>query len=148
MIIDFHIKSFHSYSQEEHMNEVFEMFKPYLGNGILENITNTNESQNLHVVIKTPPDIVRIMNHTIHNIADRPLCKDYGIVEVRVVLDDCADIVEVAQCKALSEFVCANKDFPPVTMYPNYNGEMTFRWKFIVDYRNLCNIITNYVVKF
>lgn len=148
MIIDFTLNSFHAYSQEEQMKEVYEMFKPYAGNGILESITDPSESQRMHVILSTPPDVVRIMENTLHNVAERPLCKDYGIVEVRIVLEDCGSEVEKFQSKAVAEYICANKDFPPITMYPNYKGEITFRWKFTVDYRDFCNIINSYVVRF
>jgi len=148
MQIDFQLKPFYIYTDDGRLDEIYDMFEPYVGAGVMTMLTRPEEPHGMDIRLSPKePDIRRVMKSTLGAMEKRAEYSDHGIIEVKVVIDDGRE-VEDTQGDFLVEYLLGERGFPPVTMYSNYKDELTIRWKFTANLEDFCNIINSYVVRF
>ena len=148
MLVYFKLKPFYIYTDEGKLDEIYDMFEPYIGGGVLIMLTRPDDPHGMEIGLSVKvPDIRRVMNSTLDAMKKRAEYDDHGIIDVRVVINDGRE-VEETQGDFLVEYMLGERGFPPVKMYSNYKDELTIRWTFTANLEDFCNIINSYVVRF
>lgn len=148
MQVYFQLKPFYIYTDDGKLDEIYDMFEPYVGRGVLFMLTRPDDSHGMDIRLSLKePDIRRVMKSTLDAMKKQADYGDHGIIDVKVVIDDGRE-VEDTQGDFLVEYLLGERAFPPVTMYSNYKDELMVRWKFTANLEDFCNIINSYVVRF